>query len=147
MPGRYAQTAARQRRGRRCAEGRRGTYASTTAASIANPAPTHSRLGSTVTSSARTEKRAAIAADDAHERPGQQHAEDGAAPAEDQAFGEQRPPERGRPAPSAARTASSPSRRTVRARIRFATFEHAMMKTTPAEASSSSRIVRAGAVI
>ena len=38
-------------------------------------------------------------------------------------------------APSAARTASSPSRRTERARIRFATFEHAMTNTTPAAAS------------
>ena len=50
-------------------------------------------------------------------------------------------------APRAARTASSPSRRTERARIRFATFEQAMMNTTPAAASSMSRTVRAGEVI
>ena len=51
------------------------------------------------------------------------------------------------PAPSAARIASSPSRRTERARIRFATFEHATMKTSPDAASSTSRIVRAGEMI
>ena len=42
-----------------CDDGSRGTYASSTAAAIARPAPTQSRLVSTVTSSARTEKRAA----------------------------------------------------------------------------------------
>src|SRR5690348_17910935 len=51
------------------------------------------------------------------------------------------------PAPSAARIASSPSRRTDRARIRFATFEHATMNTSPDAASSMSRIVRAGEII
>ena len=51
------------------------------------------------------------------------------------------------PAPSAARTASSPSRRTDRARIRLATLEHAMTNTTAAAASSTIRIVRAGAAI
>ena len=50
-------------------------------------------------------------------------------------------------APSAARTASSPSRRTDRARIRLATFEHAITKIKPDAASSTSRIVRAGEVI
>ena len=43
-------------------------------------------------------------------------------------------------APRAARTASSPSRRTERARIRLATFEQAMTKTTAAAARSTSRI-------
>jgi hypothetical protein len=51
------------------------------------------------------------------------------------------------PAPSAARIASSPSRRTDRARIRFATFEQATMNTSPEAASSTSRIVRAGEMI
>ena len=50
-------------------------------------------------------------------------------------------------APRAARTASSPSRRTDRARIRFATFEHAMMKINPDAPSSTSRMVRALDVI
>jgi len=50
-------------------------------------------------------------------------------------------------APSAARTASSPSRRTERARIRLATFAHAMMNTSPAAASSTSSTVRAEEVI
>ena len=50
-------------------------------------------------------------------------------------------------APSAARIASSPSRRTVRARIRLATFEHAMTKTSADAASSTSSTVRAGDVI
>ena len=47
-------------------------------------------------------------------------------------------------APSAARIASSPSRRTERARIRLATFEHAMTKTSAEAASSTSSTVRAG---
>ena len=47
-------------------------------------------------------------------------------------------------APSAARMASSPSRRTERARIRFATFEHAMTKTSADAASSTSRTVLRG---
>src|SRR5207302_10749886 len=38
-----------------CADGSRGTNASRTAAAIARPLPTQSTLGSTVTSSARTE--------------------------------------------------------------------------------------------
>src|ERR1700685_4279652 len=50
-------------------------------------------------------------------------------------------------APSATRTASSPSRRTVRARIRLATLEHAMMKTSPDAASSTSSTVLAPDVI
>ena len=50
-------------------------------------------------------------------------------------------------APSAARIASSPSRRTVRARIRFATFEHAMTKTSTDAASSTSSTVLARDVI
>ncbi len=40
-------------------DGRRGTNAITTAATIASAAPTHNRLESTVKSSARTEKREA----------------------------------------------------------------------------------------
>ena len=50
-------------------------------------------------------------------------------------------------APSAARIASSPSRRTERARIRLATFEQAMMKTSPDAASRTNSTVRAGEVI
>ncbi len=50
-------------------------------------------------------------------------------------------------APRAARTASSPSRRTDRARIRFATFEQATTKTSAEAASSTSRMVRAGDTI
>src|SRR5688572_2435430 len=42
-----------------CADGSFGTYASSTAAAIASDAPTHNRLESTVTSSARTENFAA----------------------------------------------------------------------------------------
>ncbi len=41
------------------ADGRRGTYARMTAATMARAAPTQSRLESTVKSSARTEKREA----------------------------------------------------------------------------------------
>ena len=50
-------------------------------------------------------------------------------------------------APSAARTANSPSRRTERARMRLATFEQATMKTSAEAASSTSRMVRAGDTI
>ncbi len=50
-------------------------------------------------------------------------------------------------APSAARMASSPSRRTVRVRIRLATLEHATMKTSADAASSTSSTVRAPEVI
>ena len=112
-----------------CADGSRGTYASSTAAAMARPAPTQSRLASTVTSSARTEKRAANA----------QRRRRAAAPAARPAPRRRRRARgfrraasveaRRGSAPSAARTASSPSRRTDRARIRFATFEHAMTKT------------------
>ena len=47
-------------------------------------------------------------------------------------------------APSAARTVSSPSRRTVRDRIRLAALEQAMTKTRPAAARRTRRIVRVG---
>ena len=50
-------------------------------------------------------------------------------------------------APSAARTSSSPSRRTERARIRLATFEQAMMKTIAAAVRRMSRAFRAGDAI
>jgi hypothetical protein len=43
----------------RSKEGSRGTYASSTAATMASPAPSQSTLPSTLASSARTEKRAA----------------------------------------------------------------------------------------
>ena len=47
-----------------------------------------------MTSSARTEKRRGVAADDVDEGPRQHHAEHGAGAAEHQALGEQRAPER-----------------------------------------------------
>ena len=50
-------------------------------------------------------------------------------------------------APRAARTANSPSRRTERARIRFATLETAMIKTRPDAASKTNKTVRAPEVI
>ena len=80
-------------------------------------------------------------------RPRDQDAQHRAGAAEHQALGEQRPPQGAGPAPSAARIASSPSRRTERARIRFATFEHAMTNTSADAASSTSSTVRAGDVI
>ena len=87
-------------------------------------------LESTVTSSARTEKRAAYRDSTATIGLRDQHAEDRAGAAEQQTLGEQRAAQRAAPAPSAARTASSPSRRTERARIRLATFEHAITNTS-----------------
>ncbi len=50
-------------------------------------------------------------------------------------------------APSASRIDNSPSRRTVRASTRFATFEQAMMKTNPDAASSTHNTVLAFDVI
>ena len=50
-------------------------------------------------------------------------------------------------APSAARIASSPSRRTERARTRFATFEHAITNTSAEAASRTSSTVLAREVI
>jgi hypothetical protein len=51
------------------------------------------------------------------------------------------------PAPSAALMASSPSRRTDRARIRLATLEHAMTKISADAASRTRSTVRARDVI
>ena len=129
------------------AEGSRGTKASRTAATIARPTPTHSRLASSVRSSARTEKRAAYLPSTA--TIGCAIATPSTAPV----------PQRSRLsassvrrsvavlAPSAARTASSDSRRTLRARIRFATFEHAMTNTSADAASRTSSTVLAREVI
>ena len=130
-----------------CADGSRGTYASSTAAAIASDAPTQSRLESTVTSSARTEKRAAKLATIA--TIGRASSTPRMAPAPQSTRLSASSVRRNAPrlAPRAARTASSPSRRTDRARIKFATFEQAMMKTTAAAASSTSRTGRAGAAI
>ena len=87
------------------------------------------------------------AGDDRHHGPREQHAEHGTCSASTRLSASS--VRRSAPllAPSAARTASSPSRRTERARIRFATLEHAMMKTMPAATSNTSRIVRAGDAI
>jgi hypothetical protein len=49
--------------------------------------------------------------------------------------------------PSAARTASSPARRTDRARIRLATFEHAITNTSADAPNNTSSTVRAGETI
>ena len=129
------------------ADGRRGTNASSTAATTASAAPTQSRLESTVRSSARTEKREAYRARMA--TIGCAISTPSAAPAPHSSRLSASSVRRSAPvlAPSAARIASSPSRRTVRARTRLATFEHAMMKTRPAAASSTSSTVLAFDVI
>ena len=105
-------------------DGSRGTKASRTAATIARPTPTHNRLASSVKSSARTEKRAAYFASTA--TIGCAIATPSTAPLPQRIRLSASSVRRSVPllAPSAARTASSPSRRTLRARIRFATFEH-----------------------
>ena len=129
------------------ADGSRGTNASSTAAATASTTPTQSTVASTVTSSARIENRAAYR--DSTDTIGRATSTASIAPA----------PHRSRLsassvrrsavalAPSAARTASSPSRRTDRARIRFATFEQATMNTSADAASSTSSTVRAGEMI
>ena len=93
-----------------------------------------------MTSSARTEKRAAKPATTA--TSGRASSTPSTAPAPQSTRLSASSVRRSAPrlAPSAARTASSPSRRTERARIRLATFEQAITNTTPAAASSSSRI-------
>ena len=77
-----------------CADGSFGTYASRTAAAIASATPTQSKLESTVTSSARIEKRAAKRATIDDHRPRQQHAEHGAGAAQHEALRQQRSPQR-----------------------------------------------------
>ena len=129
------------------ADGRRGTNAKSTAAMTASAAPTHSMLESTVSSSARTEKREAYRARMA--TMGRALSTPSAAPAPQSRRLSASRTLRSAPlvAPSAARIDSSPSRRTVRDRIRFATFEHAMTKTSPEAASSTSSTVLALEVI
>ena len=111
------------------------------------PTPTHSRLESTVRSSARTEKRDAYRARIATIGRAISTPENAPAPQSSRLSASS--VRRSAPvlAPSAARIASSPSRRTDRARIRFATFEQAMMKISADAASSTSSTVRARDVI
>ncbi len=92
-------------------------------------------------------KAGRVARQDGHHRPRAQHAQRRARAAQQEAFGQQVRRSAAVLAPSAARIASSPSRRTVRARIRFATFEHAMTKTSTDAASSTHSTVRARDVI
>ena len=129
------------------ADGSRGMKASSTDEISARPTPTHSSVLSTVRSSARTEKRDAYRA--ITDSIGRAISTPSAAPAPHSNTLSASRVRRNAPAlaPSAARTASSPSRRTERARIRLATFEHAITKINPDAPSSTSRMVRAGDVI
>ena len=114
---------------------------------MASSAPTQSMLESTVRSKARTEKREAYRARTLSS--GRAMITPRAAPAVQRTR-----PSASRvrrkalvPAPSAARMVNSPSRRTVRARIRLAAFEQAMMNTRADAARSTRRMVRAPEVI
>ncbi len=129
------------------ADGRRGTSAKSTAATTASAAPTQSMLESTVRSSARTEKREAYRA--RMSTIGRALSTPSVAPAPQSRRLSASKTRRSAPvvAPSAARIDSSPSRRTVRDRIKLATFEHAMTKTSAEAASSTSRTVLAREVI
>jgi hypothetical protein len=129
------------------AEGSRGTNARSTAATSASDTPTHSSVASTVRSRARTEKRAAYRARMA--TMGRARRTPRSAPAPQSTRLSARSVRRSAPAlaPRAARIASSPSRRTDRARIRFATFEQAMTKTSPEAARRIRRTVLAGETI
>src|ERR1035438_5612395 len=131
----------------RSPDGRRGTNARSTAATNASPAPTHSMLESTVRSSARTEKRDAYRARIA--TMGRALSTPSAAPAPQSRRHSAKRTRRSAAvlAPSAARITSSPSRRIVRAKIRLATLEQAMMKTNPDAASSTQSTVLALDVI
>ena len=129
------------------ADGSRGTNASSTAAASASATPTHSRLASTVRSSARTEKREAYRASRATMGRASTTPSSAPAPHSSRLSASSVRRSAAALAPSVARIASSLSRRTDRARIRLATFEHAMMKTSPDAASSTSSTVRAGDAI
>ena len=109
--------------------------------------PTHSRLESTVTSSARTENREAYCASTA--TIGRATSTPRAAPTPHSSRLSTSSVRRRAPAvaPSEARMASSPSRRTERARMRFATFEHAMTNTSAEAARRIRSTVLAGEVI
>ena len=84
-----------------------------------------------------------VAAQDGHHRPRAQHAERGPAPQRMRLSASRVRRSAPLVAPSDARMASSPSRRTVRARIRLATFEQAMTKTRAEAARRTSRTDRA----
>ncbi len=120
-------------------EGSDGTNASSTAATRASTTLTHTRLTSTVISSARNENRAGVLREHANERPGQRGAKEGSGAAQQEALGQQRQPSAPASAPSAARSVSSDSRRTVRARMRLATFEQAITKISIDAPSSTIR--------
>ena len=125
------------------ADGRRGMYASSTAAAIASSAPAQSGVESTVRSSARTEKRDAYFA----RMPtiGRAINTPSAAPAPHSRRLSASSVLRSAPvlAPRASRIANSPSRRTVRASTRLATLAQAMIKSRPDAASSTSSTVLA----
>ncbi len=125
------------------AEGSRGINANKTAATSASSAPTHNMLESTVRSSARTENREAYR--DRIATIGRALITPSNAPAPHNKRLSASSTRRNDAvlAPSAARIDSSPSRRTVRARIKLATFEHAIINTNPDAASSTHKIVLA----
>ena len=115
--------------------------ANRTAATMASSAPTHNMLESTVRSSARTEKRDAYF--DKIATIGRALMTPSSAPAPHNKRLSASKTRRNDAvlAPSAARIESSPSRRTVRAKIKLAALEHAMMKINPDAASSTHKIV------
>ena len=84
----------RPRPPRRLGDGRRGTNASSTAATSASPTPTHSRLASTRQVERAHREARRVARQHRHHRPRDQHAEDRAGAAEQQALGQQRAPQR-----------------------------------------------------
>ena len=99
--------------------------------------PEQARIDCQVERTNREARR--VASQNGRQRLRAHYTERGANAAQQQAFGEQHAAKSTLLAPSAARTANSPSRRTVRARIRLATLEHAMMKTSAEAASRTSR--------
>ena len=114
---------------------------------MANPAPTHRSATSSVRSSARTENLEAYrdrtdtigcAMTMPRTAPLPQRTRLSASSVRRSAL---------RLAPSALRTANSGSRFTLRASTRFATFEHAITKTSADAANSTRSTVRARTVI
>src|SRR5438552_155986 len=128
------------------ADGRRGTKASNTAATTASAAPIQSILESTVRSSARTENREAYRA--MMSTMGRALSTPRVAPAPQSSRLSASRTRRSAPvvAPSAARIDSSPSRWTVRERIRLATFEQAMTKMSDEAAAEAKDLTDDGRI-
>ena len=109
--------------------------------------PNHTRLKSSFSPSARTEKRAAYRPSTATIGQASSSAASTPLPHSTRLSASSERRSAAVLAPSAERTASSDSRRTVRASTRLATFEHAITNSNPAAANSTHKTVLARELI